>query len=670
MGQVTNQLAGETSPYLRQHASNPVDWFPWGEEAFERARELDRPVLLSVGYSTCHWCHVMAHESFEDDEIAEAVNSRFVAIKVDREERPDIDAIYMDAVVALTGSGGWPLTVFLTPCGQPFFGGTYFPRNRRGGMVSFPELLDAIDTLWLEHRGDVTNQATRLTTALRERIAPADSILDDSIPADSIPGDNDLEAATAVLVADADPVDGGFGTAPKFPQIPALEFLLERWDRTRDPALLAIVEHSADAMASGGIHDHIGGGFARYSVDRRWIVPHFEKMLYDQALGVDLFLHLWQITGRSGYLRVVENTIDFVLRDLRHRDGGFFCALDADSDGGEGSYYLWSPKEITEALDELGSDTAQAAIEWWRVTEKGNFEGRNILWHPGTIDDPLPDDLEEARHVLRARRDRRPRPALDDKIVLEWNALMIAALARAGAATGRADWTTAAGDAVEFVGAHLRDGNGRWSRAWPSQTPAFAVDHAALLDAFVRLGEATGQARWIAKARETADTMIALFWDTDAGGLFTVGCDVEQLVVRSKDLTDTPSPSANSLAALSLLRLGVLTGETGYIDRSEAIMRMTGPLAIRNPAAFAVLLNTIDLRSRGITEIAVTGERPDLVEVVTRHYLPSVVLAWGEPYESPLWPDSDGLAHVCRNYACQSPVADPVELTIQLGVER
>jgi uncharacterized protein len=667
-----NRLAHETSPYLRQHAGNPVDWYPWGAEAFAAAAERDVPVLLSVGYSACHWCHVMAHESFEDPATAELVNARFVPVKVDREERPDVDAIYMDAVQAMTGQGGWPMTVFLMPDGRPFFGGTYYPRVARGGMLSFTELLTRIDEVWHTRRDDLAEQAEGLTESIGQGAA---------LPAgDQIPGVDELGGAYAALAAAFDREWGGFGSAPKFPQTMSLEVLLRAHAHNGSADTLAMVTTSLDAMAAGGIYDHLGGGFARYSTDERWLVPHFEKMLYDQALLARIYLHAWLVTGHPRYRQVLDETIDYVRRDLRHPAGGFFSAEDADSPDGhghsvEGRFQTWTVAEVT---DVLGAD-APAALAWWGLTEGGNFEGRNILFRPRGGELVRPPEVDRARDPPFGRRGR---PGLDDKVLTEWNGLMLATLAEAAAATGRADWLTDAVQTGEFLLSHLRGDDGRWRRSWQAdrdddtgraQHLAYAADHAALVDAFTRLGEATGQARWITEARTVADTMLALFWDDDQGGLFTTGDDAEPLVTRPKDLLDNATPSANSLAAVALLRLSALSGEARYTDRAEAILLLLGPAAVRHPTALGHLLAALDLWTSGTTEVAVVGDRPDLVRVVDERYLPNGVLAWGEPYPSPLWDDrtagADGVgqAYVCRHFTCQAPVSSPVDLATQLA---
>jgi uncharacterized protein YyaL (SSP411 family) len=664
-----NRLARETSPYLRQHADNPVDWYPWGDEAFAAARAADRPVLLSVGYASCHWCHVMAHESFEDPEVAALMNDRFVNVKVDREERPDVDAVYMEATQALTGQGGWPMTVFLAPDGRPFFAGTYFPRQRRGGMISFPELLTRIDELWATRRDDLDEQATQLTSALGRSAQLA--------PGAAAPGAEAIATARDQLIAAHDDRWGGFGGAPKFPQAMSLDLLVTVVSRSlaaggADEDARRVVSTSLDAMAAGGIYDHLGGGFARYSVDERWLVPHFEKMLYDQALLTRLYLHAWQVTGEARHRQVLDETVGYVLAQLRHPDGGFFSSEDADSEGEEGRFYVWTPAEVLDALD--GDEALAAEVGgFYGVTPDGNFEGRTILNRMHARGDlARPEHIEGARRRLLAARDRRVRPGLDDKVLTEWNALMLAALAEAAAATGDGAWRAAAVANGEFLVAALRRDDGRWLRSWQADGGArhlaYAADHAALVDAFVRLAELTGEARWVAEARAAADALVALFWDPERGGVFTTGSDGERLVTRDKDLMDNATPSANSLAAVGLLRLAALTGDEGYRARADDVLRLTGPLAAQHPTAFGHLLAAVEAASHGVTEVVVAGDRPDLVRAVQRRHLPAAVLAWGERYDSPLWEGrEDGRAYVCRDYACQLPAEDEPTLVAQLA---
>ena len=656
-----NRLADETSPYLQQHKDNPVDWYPWGDEAFERARAEDKPILLSVGYAACHWCHVMAHESFEDPETAAVMNELFVNVKVDREERPDVDAIYMEAVQALSGHGGWPMTVFLTPDGRPYYGGTYYPKTSRHGLPSFTDVCRAMAGVWRERRPDVLAQAGQLTEALGRSA-------EITAAGDPLPGPDALAAARDGLRQRFDRAWGGFGPAPKFPQSDLLELLLRAWRRDGDPETLSMVTVTLDAMASGGMYDHLGGGFARYSTDREWLVPHFEKMLYDQALLLGAYLHAWQATGEDHYLQVVTETVEYVRRDLRHPRGGFFSSEDADSEGVEGKFYVWTDAEVRAVLGDL----ADEAVAWWGISPTGNFEGANILHRPVRGDLARPPAVEEARRLLFEAREQRVRPGLDDKVLTEWNGLFVASLAQAAAATGRADWLADARAAGEFLLANLRRPDGRWLRAWQGGKPgrhlAFAADYAALVDAFTRLAEATGEARWVAEARAAADAMLELFWDDKAGGLFTNGADADSLITRSKDLIDNAVPSANGNAAGALLRLGALVGEGYYTQRGEDILRLLAAMIASHPTAFSRGLAAADMVAAGITEIAVVGDRPDLVRAVHSRYLPNAVLAWGQPYPSPLFDERrDGLAYVCRNYACQAPVSQVDDLVAQLG---
>ena len=675
-----NRLDSETSPYLRQHRDNPVDWHPWGPEAFEEAAERDRPVLLSVGYSSCHWCHVMAHESFEDPDTAAIMNQLFVNVKVDREERPDVDAIYMDSVQAMTGRGGWPMTVFLTADGRPFFGGTYYPDRPRGGMASFRQVMAAVDEAWNNRRSDVHAQADQLTSLIDRTTRAAAAVGAETAPAGAADG-RMLEQAGDAILSSFDPEWGGFGGAPKFPAAMTLASALRIHHRSDRPELLRVVRTSLDAMASGGIYDHLGGGFARYSVDQRWLVPHFEKMLYDNALLTRVYLHAWMVTGEAVYRQVVDETIGYVLRDLRHRDGGFYSAEDADSEGVEGKFYVWSESELRAVVRAAagagaGEEAADEAVAWWGVTAAGNFEGANILNRPVRGDLIRPPAVEAARSALFECRESRIRPGLDDKVLTEWNGLMLSALAEAAAATGNPEWRAAAVANGEFMVASLRRDDGRWLRSWqvgdadrPPQARhlAYAQDYAAMVDALTRLAELSGEARWIDEARAAADGLLELFWDDEAGGVFTTGHDAERLVTRPKDLMDNATPSAQSLAACGLLRLAALTGETRYLDRAHEIIALFGRVAPQHPTAFGRALEAVDMAAHGLDEIAVVGDRADLVAEVQTRYLPSAVLAWGEPYDSPLWADRpEGFAYVCRDFACQSPAATPEDLSTRL----
>ena len=577
---MANRLAQESSPYLLQHKDNPVEWYPWGPDALERARAQDRPILLSIGYSSCHWCHVMERESFEDPETAAFMNEHFVPVKVDREERPDVDAIYMEAVQGMTGQGGWPLTAFCDPAGAPFYGGTYFPPEARHGLPSFRMVMEAVAESWGSQRERIRESAARI----REQLGAVGRM--EPTPEDV--GPETLDGAVRQLRMSADPVNGGFGGAPKFPPASALEFLLARGETD-------LVERTLDGMAQGGIHDQLGGGFARYSVDAGWLVPHFEKMLYDNALLARAYLHGWQAMGHERWRAVCEDTLDWALREMRGPEGGFFSALDADSEGEEGRFYVWTRGELLAALEAAGlGGEAQAILEHWGVTEAGNFEGRNILHLPGEPGAAAPAGLERARKLLYELRSDRVRPGLDDKRVLSWNALMVAALADAGAALGRPDYLEAAERCAEFMLEKMRDGDGHLLRTWKEgkgRLNAYLEDHAYLLEALLVLYEATLDVRWFDAARETADTMIARFADPERGGFFTTSHDHEELIARRKDADDHPIPSGNSAAAYGLLRLAALTGEATYERQAISVFhllhRLAGhhPQAVRPPAA-------------------------------------------------------------------------------------
>jgi uncharacterized protein YyaL (SSP411 family) len=660
-----NRLAGESSPYLRQHAGNPVDWYPWGDEAFAEARRRDVPVLLSVGYSSCHWCHVMANESFADGPTATIMNRLFVNVKVDREERPDVDAVYMEAVQAFTGRGGWPMTVFLLPDGRPFFGGTYFPKSPRHGMSSFTELLERVHDVWRYQRAEIEAQAGEVA----DLIARSSAIEPDP----NLPGIDALHTAGATLLSQFDRTWGGFGRAPKFPQSMALDAMLRLHAHTGDPALLDAVMHTLDAMASGGMWDHIAFGFARYSTDERWAIPHFEKMLYDNALLLRVYLHAWQVTGEARYLQVCRETVAYIARDMTHELGGFFSAQDADSEHEEGRFALWTIDEVRDVLAGAGlAEHTDAVVAWYGLTEQGNFEGRNNPVRAVRGDLLRPPHVEAARRALFARRAERVQPGLDDKVLTEWNALLLASLAELAAATGDPLVLELARRNATFLRDHLRV-DGRWYRSWQENSGArhlaYAADHAAVVDAFVRLAEATGERIWLDDAITTADAMLELFADHDNGGLFTTGADAEVLLTRPKDIVDNAVPSANSAAAVALLRLAARTGIDRYRDHAAAVLRLVGGAAATHPAAFGHALAAIDLLASGITEIVVAGDRTDLVEVARRAYLPNAVLAWGERDESPLWEGRhEPAAYVCRDFTCLAPAADPATLRTQLGL--
>jgi uncharacterized protein len=652
---MANRLAQETSPYLLQHRDNPVDWYPWGEEALARARELDRPILLSVGYSACHWCHVMERESFEDAETAAYMNDHFVNIKVDREERPDVDALYMEAVQAISGHGGWPMTVFCDPDGVPFYGGTYFPPDEGRGMPSFRMVMEAVLDAFENRREELRERAPETRT----RLGAIGAIE----PAEEAPGAGLLDAAIATLEQAVDTEHGGFGGAPKFPPSSALELLLAR-------GVEAPVERTLDAMLAGGIYDQIGGGFARYSVDANWLIPHFEKMLYDNAQLAQAYLHGWQALGHTRYRRVCEETLDWALREMRGPEGGFYSALDADSEGEEGRFYVWTPDELQAVL---GSGVEEIGA-YYGVSEAGNFEGRNILHLAAGVEASEPSGLADARKALYEARATREWPGLDDKRITSWNALMLAALAEAGAVLGRSDYLDAARTCAEFVLRDPRDRDGRLLRTYKdgeARLNAYLEDHAFLLDALLTLYEATFEARWFEAAQELADTIIARFGDPDRGGFFSTSEDHEQLIARRKEIGDHPIPSGNSAAALALLRLEALSGERSYGDQALGVMRLFAKMAPRQPSAFAHLLRALDFQLAATKEVALIGDDlTELAAVVRSSFQPHLVLAGGpEGGEVPPLlsgrPQVDGkpAAYVCENFACQAPVTTAQHLT-------
>jgi uncharacterized protein len=650
---VANRLARETSAYLLQHAENPVDWYPWGDEAFARAREEDRAVLVSIGYSACHWCHVMERESFEDAAVAKLMNERFVCIKVDREEHPDVDAIYMDAVQAMTGHGGWPLNAFLTPAGIPFWAGTYFPPQPRQGLPSWPQVVTAIGAAWDEQREEIRSQAGAIVPRLRGAAAlkPPEAEID---PAS-------LDAAVAALGKLYDAEYGGFGGAPKFPPASAIEFLLGRGER--EMAL-----HTLRRMASGGMYDQIGGGFSRYSVDRTWLVPHFEKMLYDNALLARAYLHAWQVSGEPMFERVCRETLDWALAELRQEEGGFASALDADSEGVEGKFYVWTLAEVHELL---GDELATEAIEHFGMTEQGNFEGANIPVRAT----PEPPHRDELRSRLYQARARRVWPGLDDKRLTGWNALLVSALADAAAAFDDEVYRGAAVECADFLVTRMRDADGRLLRTYnrgEARLRAVLEDHAFLLEALLTLYEATFDPRWFAEARALADTIIERFADTENGGFFSTSDDHEQLIARRKDIDDNPIPAGQSAAALGLLRLAALTGEHRYEEAALGVIRLMHTIAPEHPAGFGHLLQAIDFHVSPVREVALVGsDRAPLERVVRSRFRPRIVVAGGDPDGVPLLAgrepvDGRAAAYVCEHFACRRPVTEPDELAALL----
>jgi len=675
---MTNRLATETSPYLRQHANNPVDWYPWGEEALRRAREEDKPILLSIGYAACHWCHVMAHESFENPATAELMNRYYVNIKVDREERPDLDSIYMSAVQALTGQGGWPMTVFLTPDGRPFYGGTYYPPVPRHGMPAFPQLLLALAQAWADKREEIEHSAGEIATHLRQLVST--EAKSGRLTADL------FDQALNGLLRTYDNKLGGFGHAPKFPPSMTLEFLLRMHVQRGDAMALRMTEHTLEMMARGGIYDQLGGGFARYSTDDRWLVPHFEKMLYDNALLARVYLHAWQLTGKPLYRRVVEETLDFVVRELRHAEGGFYSSYDADSEGEEGKFYVWSAEEIRTAL---GSD-AELFMAYYDVSNAGNWEGHNIL---NIRRDPvevatafgldatvMEQTLTTARQTLYDIRARRVWPGLDDKVLTAWNGLMLAAFAEAGRALDRPDYTDIATRNAGFLYTNLRHVDGRLLRSWRAGTRArynaYLEDYAFLADGLLALYQTTFESRWFLWTQELAERMLTHFQDP-AGGFFDTSDDHEALLHRPKDVQDNATPSGNSMAASVLLALSLYTGEGRYWDMAESMVAALAEPMMRYPGAFSHWLCAAALIMAEPREVAIIGDPAaadtrELLDVLQSSYRPALVAAVGpsEPVVPLLVgrPQLNGraTAYVCRRFVCLNPVTQPEALAEQL----
>jgi uncharacterized protein YyaL (SSP411 family) len=664
-----NRLASETSPYLLQHAHNPVDWHPWGPEALERARAENRPILLSVGYSACHWCHVMERESFEDAGTAATMNELFVNIKVDREERPDVDAIYMQAVQAMTGHGGWPMTVFLTPDLHPFWGGTYFPPQDRQGMPSFRRVLAAVSDAYRNRPEDIG----RVVASMREMFAASSEQARSSgtLTAEL------LLRATRGLLSQYDASDGGFGDAPKFPQPMAMEFLLQQWARTGNEAALEAVRHSFRQMARGGIHDQIGGGFARYAVDARWLVPHFEKMLYDNALLLRLGTHLLQATGATGddeSLRACDGIVEWLGREMTAPGGGFYSALDADSEGEEGRFYVW---EYEELRDLLGTG-ADEVLPYWGATAAGNFEGHNIL-HVAQAG-RRPKATDAAAKVLFDARERRVRPGRDDKILAAWNGLMLRALCEFARFSGSRPARELALRNGEFLFREMvRDDRVfRSHKAGTSRIDGFLEDHAAVALGALALYELTFDRAWLDRARHLADVMVRRFWDDGATAFFDTAADREDLPTRPRDITDNATPSGTSLAAELLLRLGDVLGDPDLVRRATFVLETLAEPMARYPLAFGHALAASDLAVHGAVEVAIAGE-PEAAEfvalarVVSQSFVPSLVLAGGSAPDGIALLDGrvarngKATAYVCRGFVCEQPVDDPVALFEQLG---
>jgi uncharacterized protein YyaL (SSP411 family) len=655
---VPNRLARETSPYLLQHRDNPVDWYPWGEEALARAREEDMPILLSVGYSACHWCHVMERECFEDAATAAYMNEHFVNVKVDREERPDVDAIYMEALQSMTGQGGWPMTVFLDPDAVPFYAGTYFPPDEGRGMPSFRMVMEAIVDAFERKRDDLRERSPEI----RARLGAIGEIE----PSPDLPGELELDAAVAQLLSSADLEHGGFRGAPKFPPASALDLLFSRGET-------GVVEKTLDGMLAGGIYDQVGGGFARYSVDAIWLVPHFEKMLYDNALLARAYLHGWQTLGHQRYRRICEETLDWLLAEMRGPEGGFYAALDADSEGEEGRFYVWSSAEIRDLLGE----GAEAVIDYYGVSEPGNFEGANILHLAAGAEAEPPPGLDAARKTLYEARAKRVWPGLDDKRLTAWNALAISALAEAGAVLDRADYLDAARACADFVLDSLRDADGHLLRTYKdgdARLNAYLEDHAFLLEALLTLYEASFESRWFEQARALADVTVARFGDPERGGFFSTSADHEELIARRKEIGDHPIPSGNSAAALGLLRLAALTGEAGYETEARRVLYLFAKPATEHPETFAHLLRALDFHLSPAKQVALVGaDLDELADAVRASFRPHLVLAGG-PEGSDQPPllqhrteiGSSPAAYVCEHFSCKTPVTSAEALAVLL----
>ncbi len=689
----TNRLAGETSPYLLQHAHNPVDWYPWGDEALERAKKENKPIFVSIGYSACHWCHVMERESFEDPDTAEILNRDFIAIKIDREERPDLDEIYMTSVQMITGRGGWPLSVFLTPDLKPFYGGTYFPPESIQGMPGFKTVLNRMAELWRERRDDVIHNSEQMVLALRDHASREASSA-------GMPDASALTQAAAGLANEFDPRWGGFGGAPKFPPSGAIDVLLRQHSQTGDQSLLKMATVTLDRMALGGMYDQLGGGFHRYSVDAFWLVPHFEKMLYDNALLSRVYLEAWQATGNDFYRRVATETLDYVLRDMTDAAGGFHSAEDADSEGEEGKFYVWTEDEI-KAL--LGEKDGTLFCRHYGVSKQGNFERHNILHVPreqpaslrdeGVSEEQLLTLLAPMRQKLLAQRDKRVRPGKDDKVLASWNGMMISALARGYQVTGDDRYLKAATRAADFILSKMvRDGvlmrtyrgAGGPDNRGATKLPGYLVDYAEVAGGLIDLYEANFDRRWLQAADYLTAKMVADFWDPDGEGFFYTSAAHKNLLVRTKPFHDGAVPSGNATATLVMLRLASLLDNREYGARAERVLQAVGDPVRSHPRAYLNLLSALDFSLRPVTEIAIVGNLGDadtaaMLEVIHGRFLPNKILALAEPGEVdsaerliPLLKDKTtesgkATVYVCENYSCKQPVTEPANVATTLN---
>ncbi len=685
-----NRLKQETSPYLLDHANNPVDWYPWGDEAIEIAKRQDKPIFLSIGYAACHWCHVMAHESFEDEATARFMNEHFVNIKVDREERPDLDSIYMNAVVAMTGQGGWPMSVFLTPDGKPFYGGTYFPKTPRYGMPSFLNVLQGITNAWETQRTDIEHNGAAMQKALGEGSVPRS---EQDIPLTP----ETLELALNNLVRTFDSENGGWGGAPKFPQPMTLEFLIRLYTQTHDELILKMVTLTLDKMARGGMYDQLGGGFHRYATDEIWLVPHFERMLYDNAQLARVYLHAYQITGNEFYKRVTTEILDYVMREMtdapsaNSQGGGFYSSQDADSEGHEGKFFVWTPEEIRSVLggsasgllivskNKTDANEAQLVMDAFGITAHGNFEGKNILTRArdndvlaemhNTTGEDVEHRVEAARQKLLQARERRVKPARDEKILTGWNGLMLAAFAEAARVLKGEDYLNVAKRNAEFLLEQVRDPSGRLKRSYKdgqARLNGYLEDYANLAEGLLALYETTFEEKYFVAARELADVMLEHFADP-RGGFFDTSDDHEELVVRPKDVQDNATPSGSAMAAMVLAKLAAFTGDARYADAVERTIAPLQPALAQAPTGFAWWLCALDFVLALPQEIALVGDdAQELLNVVFEAYRPHQVVAWKDADAKSVIPllegrtmlDGKATAYVCENFACRMPVTD------------
>ncbi|MBA60806.1 MAG: thioredoxin domain-containing protein [Planctomycetaceae bacterium] len=674
-----NKLANESSPYLLQHQNNPVDWYPWGEEALQRAKDENKPIFLSIGYSACHWCHVMEHESFEDESIADMLNAKFINIKVDREERPDLDQIYMNAVQILTGHGGWPMSVFLTPELKPFFGGTYWPPRQRGQMPGFSQIIEGVDRAWINRNDQALAYAEELTAKL-QRVGFGELEEDEQQPSNDY-----IDAALVALENHFDFQHGGFGTAPKFPNAMNLELMLRSWTRTGNQTLLDMVRLNLDKMALGGIYDHLGGGFSRYSVDARWLVPHFEKMLYDNGQLVDIYLHAYQVTGNPLYEQTVRDTCDYILHTMTDSQHGcFFSTEDADSEGEEGKFYVWSKSEVLEVLEDLGREQSEEFCRIYDITEQGNFEGHNIP----NLAKPLnsSQDFTAAKQRLFEHRAQRIRPGLDDKVLVSWNALMIQSMAQAGVIFKQSRYLQAAIRASEFILEYMTtdssDDSVRLLHSWrngKAKLNAYLDDYSYLANAYTTLYECTADGKWLDQAVALVDTTLKHFLDPDNSGFFFTSDDHEQLITRNKDSFDSSVPSGNSMMAYVLVRLGKLCNNTEWLEIAEQTIQNSAAVLQRAPNGCGQMLLALDLLLNDTQEVVIATDqqtdREELQQFLYSGFIPRRTIAYINPADSKSTAnslrqqamtrkliDNQTTVYVCCNFSCEKPLSNRGEI--------